>query len=139
MQHQKRITACLLAALLLCALLSGCSPKTTGPAWDVTDASPEYLTRWPDNAFTGKIPEPQSGTIDYVLDSSASGRYAIFIKDISAEACSRYIEALQDIGYSKTHAAGHAVSVGTLLERDDASVSVSYAEGILGILVTIKE
>lgn len=133
MRYRKRGAACLLIVLLACALFSGCSPRT-GHA-----AEPEYLTQWPDNVFTEKVAEPQSGTIDYVLDDSDSGRYALFIKDISAEACSEYIDALKDIGYAEMHAAGNAVSVGTMLERDDAYLSVSYAEGILGILITLKE
>lgn len=83
--------------------------------------------------------EPQSGTIDYVLDSSASGRYALFLKDISAKEGERYIQALKDMGYTEIRSASNQVSIGTLLDRADASLSVSCAEGVLGVLITLKE
>lgn len=138
MKDHKRGAAVLLIVWIVCALLSGCSPKRDVPAWNAVDAEPEYLTQWPENAFTEKITKPQSGTVDYVLDGSDSGRYAIFIKGISAEACGRYIESLKDMGYAEIHAAGNTVSVGTMLEREDAYVSVSYAEGLLGVQIIQK-
>ena len=145
MDHQKRGAAFLLIVLIACALFSGCSPKKEHTdargsiAWDLTDAVPEYLTQWPENAFTEKVTEPQSGTISYVQDHSASGRYALFIKDISAEECGKYIEELKAIGYTEIHAAANKVSIGTMLERDDAYLSIAYSEGLLGVLITLKE
>ena len=145
MRKRKKAASLLLAVLLACALLSGCLPKNGyadgrgGAAWGRLDAQPEFLTQWPDNVFTEKIAEPQSGTIDYVLDDSDAGRYAVFISGISAEACGGYIGALKGMGYSEICAAGNEVSVGTMLEREDAYLSVSYAEGVLGVLITLKE
>ena len=144
MYHRNKSAFFLVLVLTVCAFLSGCEMKKThtdelgGIAGNMTDTEPEYLTQWPENAFTEKITKPQSGTIDYVLDDSDSGRYAVFIKDISAEECSRYVETLKDAGYSEIHSAGNTVSVGTMLERDDAYLSVSYSEGLLGVLITLK-
>ena len=134
-----------LAGLLICLLLAGCAAKTASAealgalSWDAAAAEPAYLTQWPDNAFTQKIPQPQSGTVDYVLDHSASGRYAIFCKDISAAESAQYVQALRDAGYTELQSAESSVSTGTILERDDAYLSVSYANGTLGIVITLRE
>ena len=145
MDYRKKGIFYLLIALLVSSLLTGCAPKNApadgldGAAWSLTDAKREYPTQWPENAFTEKVTEPQSGTIDYVLDSSDSGRYALFLKDISAKEGERYIQALKDMGYTEVRSASNQVSIGTLLDRADASLSVSCAEGVLGVLITLKE
>lgn len=145
MAYRKPRIFFLLMVLIVSALLSGCSSNNGDAsehipaAWDIADAEPEYLTQWPENAFTSKVAEPQSGTIDYVLDYSDSGRYAIFMKDISTEESSEYIQTLINMGYSETHAASNDVSAGIMLERDDAVLSISYSEGVLGVLITIIE
>ena len=98
-----------------------------------------YLTQWPENAFTEKIIPPQAGAVDYALDDTASGRYAIFIKDISSKESEQYVKELKDSGYAELHASANEVSVGTMLEGEDAYLSVSYAEGVLGVVITLKE
>ena len=113
--------------------------ESTRLSWDAAAAEPEYLTQWPDNAFTQKIPQPQSGTVDYVLDHSASGRYAIFCKDISAAESAQYVQALRDAGYTELQSAESSVSAGTIIARDDSYLSVSYADGVLGIVITLRK
>ena len=141
----KKSFTLLLAGLLICLLLAGCAANTASAealgalSWDAAAAEPAYLTQWPDNAFTQKIPQPQSGTVDYVLDHSASGRYAIFCKDISAAESAQYVQALRDAGYAELQSAESSISTGTILERDDAYLSVSYANGTLGIVITLRE
>lgn len=145
MLNQKKFTSFCLTALLVCTLFAGCAAKKeaagewSSPVWDLTSSEPEYLTQWPGNAFTEKIVPPQSGTVDYVLDDTASGRYAVFIRDISSEECEKYLKALKDSGYGEMDSDANGVSAGTILEREDAYLSVSYAEGILGVLITLKE
>ena len=85
------------------------------------------------------IMELQNGTVDYVLDYTDSGRYAVFIKDISSEESDQYVKELKENGYSEIHSDANDVSVGTMLESEDAYLSISYSEGILGILITIRE
>ena len=82
--------------------------------------------------------ELQNGTVDYVLDYTDSGRYAVFIKDISSEESDQYVKELKENGYSVIHSDANDVSVGTMLESEDAYLSISYSEGILEILVTLK-
>ena len=89
----------LLIFLLVCSLFTACSAKDDpadallDTAWDAAGAQPEYLTQWPDNVFTEKIAPPQSGSVDYALDYTDSGRYAIFIKDISSEGSEEYAKS----------------------------------------------
>lgn len=143
MKQKKSIASLLLAGLLLAAALMGCAARQTdeadGSIWDITDAEPEYLTQWPENAFTEKIVQPQSGEIDYVLDDTEAGRYAIFMKDISAEESDEYVQTLLEQGYSERYTAESGVSVGRMLEGEDAFLSVSYSEGVLGVLIIQKE
>lgn len=135
----------LLILLLVCSLFTACSAKADpagalpDAAWDAASAEPEYLTQWPDNAFTEKIVPPQSGTVDYALDYSDSGRYAIFIRDISSEGSDEYVKTLKSIGYSEMRTAANSVSVGTLFESNETYLSVSYSEGILGLVITLKD
>ena len=138
MSHQK-ILAILLVAVLVCAALAGCAAKgAPAAAWDAAGVEPEYLTQLPDNAFTEKIVPPQVGALDYVLDHSDSGRYAVFFKDSSSEDSAAYVDALKSIGYTELQSAANDVSTGTMLERDDAYLSVSYSDGVLGVLITLR-
>ena len=74
-----------------------------------------------------------------MLDYTDSGRYAIFIKDISSKESEQYVQELKDSGYSEMDSAANDVSVGTMLEKGDAYLSVSYSDGVLGVLITIRE
>ena len=145
MSSRKKLTLLLLTVLLVCSLFTGCSEKKDyageigNTTWDLSGAEPEYLTEWPDNAFTEKIVQPQNGRIDYVLDYADSGRYAIFIKDISSEESDQYVKELKDAGYSEIRSAANNVSVGTMLESSDAYLSVSYSDGQLGVLITLRK
>ena len=143
--HDRKILApAVLSALLVCLLLSGCSiPEERRDAldnieWDAASVEPEYLTEWPDNAFTKKISQPESGAIAYVLDYTETGRYEIFIKDISPEESDRYVNALEDNGYSEIHSAANNVSLGIILKREDTYLSISHTDGVLGIVIFLK-
>lgn len=144
MNGGKKLSALILMALLACVIFAGCSAKNDQivglykTTWDLSGAEPEYLTEWPENAFTKKIARPQSGTVNYVLDYSDSERYAIFVKDISTEESDKYVEELKAAGYSEVHSDENSASVGMMLERDDAYLSISYSEGVLGVMIVLK-
>lgn len=145
MNGEKKLSALILMALLACVIFAGCSTKNDQivgldeTTWDLSGAEPEYLTEWPENAFTEKIAQLQSGTVNYVLDYSDSGRYAIFVKDISTEESDKYVEELKAAGYSEVRSDGNSASVGMILERGDAYLSISYSEGVLGVMIVLKE
>ena len=138
MSHRK-ILAILLAAVLVCAMLAGCAAKGAPAAWDASGAQPEYLTQLPDNKFTAKIVPPQGGTLEYVLDYGDSGRYAVFFQDISSEESAACVDALKAAGYTESQSAANDASTGTMLEREDAYLSISYADGVLGVLITLRD
>lgn len=144
MSNRKKCTPFLLTVLLVCLFFAGCSAKKSAAdelsnrTWDVASAEPEYLTQWPDNAYTEKIVQPKSGTVNYVLDYSDSGRYSIFIKEISSEESAEYVKELKGNGYSEIDSAANDISVGTMLESNDAYLSVSYSDGVLGVVITLK-
>ena len=144
MNGGKKLSALILMALLACVIFAGCSAKDDQivglyeTTWDLSGAEPEYLNEWPENAFTEKIARPQSGTVNYVLDYSDSGRYAIFVNDISTEESDKYVEELKAAGYSEVHSDRNSASVGMILERGDAYLSISYSEGVLGVMIVLK-
>lgn len=140
----KRFYHIFLPWVLVCALtlFAGCSNNSSnesiGPTWDLSDAEPSYITEWPENEFTSQITKPKNGEVDYIYDFSASGRYAVFMKEMSAEKSADYIEELKEQGYSEVASKGNDVSVGTILQKNNVSLSISYSDAILGIMITIE-
>lgn len=131
----------LLFILPLCLLiaLTGCTSRPESTAQDaswLTDAKPIYVSEWPDNAFTAALPRPKSGEIDYIYDFSDAGRYGIWYKDITIEQGKAYLQALKDNGWTSVAAEDGGVSVGTLFQKGDMSLSVALSEGVLGLLIT---
>ena len=124
-------------------LLAGCSSnnspsKNNSAAWDLANAEPIYAAQWPENKYTSQIIKPENGEIDYIYDFSDCGRYAVFMKDLSKEESADYIEKLKEQGYSEVASNGNDVSVGTILQKDNVYLSISYSDTILGIAITIE-
>ena len=131
----------LLPILSLCALiaLTGCASKSENAAQDTSwlaNATPVYVSEWPDNALTAGLPRPESGEIDYIYDLADSGHYAIWYKNISIEQGKAYVQALKDAGFAEVASEDGGVSVGTLLQKGDTVLSVALSEGVLGLLIT---
>ncbi len=131
--------------VLVCALtlLAGCSidnspSKNNGATWDLANAEPIYVTEWPENKYTSQIIKPENGEIDYIYDFSDCGRYAVFMKELSKEESADYIEELKEQGYSEVASKGNDVSVGTIFQKNNVYLSISYSDAILGILITIE-
>lgn len=145
MQNRKTLLSLALTGLTVCALFTGCSTEKGNTdeigdtAWNLNGVEPKHLTEWPQNVFTEKILPPQNGMVDYVLDYADSDRYAVFVRDISSEESEQYIKELKDFGYSEVHSDGNDVSVGTVLESEEAYLSISYSDGELGVLITLRE
>lgn len=106
--------------------------------WDLSDAEPVYVTEWPENEFTSQIITPENGEIDYIYDYSDFGRYAVFMKDMSEEKTAEYIEELKEQGYSEIASEGNDVAVGTMMQKDNVILSISYSGDIFGIMITIE-
>ena len=140
----KRFSFILAVALLFLCVLAGCSNQNksegnTQTTWDFTDAEPVYVTEWPENEYTSQIVKPEYGEMDYIFDFSGSGRYALFLKEISEEESKEYIEQLKEAGFSETFSEGNQVSVGTILEKDDVFLSIAFSDGILAMTITMEK
>ncbi|MFQ9589956.1 MAG: hypothetical protein ACLRZF_01170 [Waltera sp.] len=140
----KRFYRIFVPLVLMCVLtlLAGCSNKTSNESinatWDLSNTEPIYVTEWPENEFTSQIIKPKNGKIDYIYDFSDSGRYAIFMKEMSEAESSDYIEELKEDGYSEVASKGDDVSVGTILQKNNVFLSISYSDAILGIMITTE-
>lgn len=140
----KRFYRIFVPLVLMCVLtlLAGCSNKTSNESinstWDLSNTEPIYVTEWPENEFTSQIIKPKSGKIDYIYDFSDSGRYAVFMKEMSEAESSDYIEELKEDGYSEVASKGDDVSVGTILQKNNVFLSISYSDAILGIMITTE-
>lgn len=137
----KRFTFVLVAALLLvsCAL-TGCSGQNkldsnTQIAWDLTDTEPIFVTEWPENEYTSQVVKPEYGEMDFIYDLSESGRYAVFLKEISREESEAYVEQLKEFGFAEIASDGNDVSIGTLLQKDNIVLSIAISDGGLGMMI----
>lgn len=138
----KQVAYILAAAVLFLCVPTGCSHRSepelhSQTAWDLTEVEPTYVTEWPENEFTSQIAEPENGEVDYVCDYSDSMRYLLVIKEISEAESSEYIRQLEAQGYSEIASEGNNVSVGTLMQRENVILSITYSGEMLGILITI--
>lgn len=123
-------------------LLVGCSSNkdsqtSNNSTWDLSNVEPVYVSEWPENEFTAQIIKPENGEIDYIYDYSDSGRYAVFMKEMSEEESAEYIKELKALGYSEIASEGNDVSVGTIMQKDDVALSVAYSGEGLSIVITM--
>ncbi|MGL5253409.1 MAG: M56 family metallopeptidase [Brevinema sp.] len=101
------------------------------------DSKPEYTSQWPDNAYTDKIPMPEYGVVNYVIDDSTNGHFSVFIKDVTMEQSQAYLKDLKAQGYTELEATVESVSVGTLLTMGDVTLSIAYSDGVMGVTITM--
>lgn len=135
----------LVAITLVCtlAMLAGCSQDNSSQTPNNTisalpSVTPEYTTEWPENEYTELIPKPEYGTMHYVCDYSDTGRYMLVLSDITKEQSGIYVDELKEQGYTEIHSKGNEVSVGTMLQKDNAILSVAYSDDIFNILIMIE-
>lgn len=136
-------TLAAIALALTLAALAGCSPDGGAKAPDHASSglpavTPEYTSEWPENAYTARIPKPEYGTLEYICDDSDTGRYMLVLTDITKEQSNRYVDELKEQGYTEIHAEGNEVSVGTMLQKDNAILSIAYSDNIFDIVITIE-
>lgn len=65
-----------LILVFLCIRFSGQGKFATHGGTNPSDVKCIYTSVWPDNEYTRLICEPESGTIEYILDGSNAGYYA---------------------------------------------------------------
>lgn len=98
----------------------------------------ERIEAVPENKYTENITMPEYGTPEYVLDNSKDGSYAIFYKDITREQSEEYLEKLKAEGFETVENDTDTASMGTVLKKDNTTLSISISRDILGIYITTK-
>ena len=126
-----------LILVFLCIRFSGQGKFATHGGTNPSDVKCIYTSVWPDNEYTRLICEPESGTIEYILDGSNAGYYAIFYNNISEEEIQKYIDQLKTLGYAEEASASESVSTGVLLRKDETWISIAYSEGGFGIRIQV--
>ena len=132
---KKEILGLSLAFCLMASCAGAPADNRSEDDWLLTTEI-EYVTQWPENELTALIPEPQAGTLDYIRDFSAEGRYQLVLKDISQEDCSAYVSSLQQAGYAEVSSEANEASAGTVLQKDGTVLSIAYSDNVLNILIT---
>lgn len=123
----KKVTI-LLTCVILMLFTAGCTSNNVGkteiasPVW-MNENNILAVDEWPQNKFSEKIPEPPVGKIDYVIDGSENGKYAIFYTDISIEEAEAYIAELKEFGYHSVADKKESVAIGVILEKDNVGLS----------------
>ena len=73
-----------LILVFLCIRFSGQGKFATHGGTNPSDVKCIYTSVWPDNEYTRLICEPESGTIEYILDGSNAGYASFFFFRSSA-------------------------------------------------------
>ena len=126
-----------LMGLAVLCLLAGCGPRKA-EAW-LAEAQILDTDQWPENAFTEEVPRPRQGTVDYVIDGSGQGRFAVFIRDISEEGREAYIEQLQEMGYEEMFREEEEDAAGYMLVKGEVNLNISGSGTGMGIQIRIPE
>lgn len=113
--------------------------SSEGESWQEVTDDVQFTDKWPENEYTAVISEPEKGTMQYIIDDSANGRFTAALKDITKAESAAYVELLQKDGYSLVQSVEEEDMVGVLLQKDDASLSIAYSEGILCISITLGD
>lgn len=136
MMHNTKWLPVLLLFILL--TVAGCTAAgDTAELPQTTVATPVFVSEWPENIYTGKIPQPQNATPDYIIDDSQNGRYSVFVKDLDPSAYTAYIETLRAQGYNEVASAENDVSSGLMLSGNGATLHIAYSGSNMGITITM--
>lgn len=113
--------------------------SSEGESWQEVTDDVEFTDKWPENEYTAVITEPEKGTMQYIIDDSANGKFTVAVKDITEAESADYVELLQKDGYSLVQSVEENGMVGVLLQKDDVSLSIAYSKGILCISITLGD
>lgn len=119
--------------------LAGCSDSYQNNLRPTMPYSSEYLEilDWNDYTFTENIPQPSEGEISSVcvIHSEEGKKYNIIIENINREKSDEYIFKLKSDGYKIVESSSNNVSAGIVMRKDKNYLSISYSDGILGMLI----
>lgn len=128
---------CFCLALCAALLLGGCALQGQTPSSTASVAMPQEADTWPENDFTSQIPQPQAGQVAFIIDDSANGRFSVSLDNITRDEVDAYLSTLQEQGFQTVAQGENDVSGGVLLQKEETSLSIAYADGICGILIIL--
>ena len=70
-----------------------------------------------------------------VIYSEEGKKYNIIVENISRDKSDDYIKKLKSEGYKIVESSSNNVSAGTILRKDKKYLSISYSDGILGMMI----
>lgn len=133
-------------ALLHTLLLVGCANQNTPKETDdhSTIGSITMLDDgvWPENQYTDGLPVPRGNVVWVALDEK-KGYCAITVEDITEEEYNKYMDLLKADGYAVIEEVSEEidgqdyVSIGTIMEKQEKGLSISYIPDTLGIYISI--
>ena len=62
----------------------------------------------------------------------------LVLTNITKEQSLIYVDELKEQGYTEIHSKGNEVSVGTMLQKDNAILSIAYSDNLINILIMIE-
>ena len=139
----KRLTYVFLVGFfLLACLASGCSQNSVSNnsgqiAKTLAEAEPIFVSEWPENEYTARVIKPPYGETDHVYDLSDSGKFAVFLKNISKSESAEYVEQLKKDGYQEVFSQTNESSAGVMLEKEAVLLNVSYSDEIFSMMITV--
>ena len=130
----------LLALLMLC-LLTACGSKNTLKADSFV-----YLDAgvWPENEYTEELPVPP-GTVNTAYIDTTNEFCVVMLNEVSDADFDNYIAELENNKFSQIENVDEEIegegyiSTGTLYSNGTTSVSMSLADGTLGMYIVIVE
>ena len=139
MRYKSGILSLFIVSIILCATLVFCA--CGAPAVNKDDGESQkivYTNVYPDNEFTSVIPKPTHGNVQYTIEFLVEkNKFAICFENITRTEADEYVEILKRNGYRLAMSSVEAASAGYLLSKGTTNISLSCAEGIMTMLITL--
>ena len=145
----KKVLSVLLAmAILLSLTACGVKKPSDLPIEDAVTQIPESVTlnqaeEWPENQYTERLPQPTGKVLWSMIDSQRN-TFGITVRGISKGGLDDYMDALENAGFMKIKkmekpliGEGY-VSLGTLFSDGTRTLSLSYADPVLMLTVSMS-
>lgn len=112
--------------------MQGQTPSSTASV-----AMPQEADTWPKTILPARFPSRRPGQVAFIIDDSANGRFSVSLDNITRDEVDAYLSTLQEQGFQTVAQGENDVSGGVLLQKEETSLSIAYADGICGILIIL--